>query len=209
MLKRFVNFKLSLLPYLYNQCIHAHRFGHPMMRPLFAEFPEDAATWHLDTQYMLGENLLVAPVFNNEGDVEYYLPKGDWYGVLDGKFRHGPGYVSEKHDYFSLPVLLRPGAALVIGNCQDVALYDWTDCVTLLVNQVEGVDIVVDIPDHEKPGEIKTQLTVKCTLTGITVDVVKGSLGGKWQLAVPGKQFKQFEDKAFFENTTSAYLEYA
>lgn len=209
MLKRFVNFKLSLLPYLYNQCIQAHRFGHPMMRPLFAEFPEDPATWHLDTQYMLGDNLLVAPVFNNEGDVEYYVPKGAWYGVLDGKFRHGPGYIVENHDYFSLPVLLRPGAALVIGDSQEVALYDWTNCVTLLVNQVEGMDINVDIPDHEKAGEIKTQLTVKCTGTGISVNVAKGSLRGKWKVVVPGKAFKQVGDTAVFENTTYVRLEYA
>lgn len=209
MLKRFVNFKLSLLPYLYNQCIHAHKFGHPMMRPLFAEFPEDPITWHIDTQYMLGDNLLIAPVFNNEGDVQYYVPKGKWYGVLDGKFREGPGYVTENHDYFSLPVLLRPGSAIVVGESQEVAHYDWTNRVKLLVNRADGMDVKVDIPDYENAGQVKTQLTVKCTGTGLSVDITKGSLVGKWQVVVPGKEFKQFGDKAFFENTTSVHLEYA
>lgn len=176
-----------------------------MMRPLFAEFPEDPATWHIDTQYMLGENLLVAPVFNDEGDVQYYVPEGRWYGLLDCKFREGPGYVTENHDYDSLPVLLRPGSAVVLGNNQRLTHYDWTDSVTLLVNRVEGMDITIDIPDYENPGEIKTQLAVKCTGEGLIVDVIKGSLSGEWEVVIPG----MLKTRAVFsEDTVSAHMEY-
>lgn len=205
-----MNFKLSLMPYLYNQAIHAHKLGHPMMRPLFAEFPEDPITWHIDTQYMLGDNLLVVPVFNNEGNVQYYVPKGKWYGLLDGKFREGPGYVTENHDYSSLPVLLRPGSAVVVGSNEEVAHYDWTDRVKLVVNPIEGMDITVDIPDYEKAGEIKTQLTVKSTDGGLSVDVVGGSLVGAWKVVVPGKKLKQSggEEFSVAERTTSVRLEY-
>lgn len=198
------------MPYLYNQAIHAHKLGHPMMRPLFAEFPEDPVTWHIDTQYMLGDNLLVVPVFNNEGNVQYYVPKGKWYGLLDGKFREGPGYVTENHDYFSLPVLLRPGSAVVVGANEEVAHYDWTDRVKLVVNPIEGMDITVDIPDYEKAGEIKTQVTVKSTNEGLSVDVVGGSLVGAWKVVVPGKKLKQSggEEFSVAEHTTSVRLEY-
>lgn len=210
-MKHFVNFKLSLLPYLYNSAIDAHKLGHPMMRPLFAEFPEDPITWHLDTQYMLGENLLIAPVFNNEGDVQYYVPKGKWYGLLDGKFREGPGYVTEKHDYFSLPVLLRPGSAVVVGASQEVAHYDWAANIKLVVNVTEGMDTTVDIPDYEKVGEIKARLAVKCTASSLRIDVVEGVLVGAWKVAVPGKKlgYSGSEEFPIPEKQISVILDYA
>lgn len=102
-----------------------------MLRATFLEFPEDRSTWHLDTQYMLGPSLLVAPVFNVEGKVEYYVPKGKWYGILDGKMRQGPGYVSERHGFESLPLLMRPGCAVVLGKGGKSVVYEWEDGYTL------------------------------------------------------------------------------
>ncbi|RPB15513.1 hypothetical protein P167DRAFT_518728 [Morchella conica CCBAS932] len=184
-LRHWVNFKLSIMPYLYEAAIKAHTHGHPMMRPMFAEFPEDPITWHLDTQYMLGDNVLVAPVFNDEGDVEFYVPKGKWYGLLDHKIREGPGYFKEKHDFFSMPVLLRPGSAVLMGNRVDIAEYDWEDGASLMVNPLPGKTIKVNIPDWKKQGEIKStvevdyqdgQVSLKGAKTGILiVDVLKRS----------------------------------
>ena len=48
------------------------------MRPMPLAFPSDPAVAHLDRQYLLGPDLLVAPVFSASGDVEYYLPAGRW-----------------------------------------------------------------------------------------------------------------------------------
>ncbi|KAF2803318.1 uncharacterized protein BDZ99DRAFT_512125 [Mytilinidion resinicola] len=111
--------KHTLMPYLYAQAIHTHRTGVPMLRAAFLEYPEDPAVWYLDTQYFLGSILLVAPVFTEDGSVTYYIPKGEWYGLLDGKIRTGPGYVTETHDFFSLPVLLRPGAVVAQGKVKE------------------------------------------------------------------------------------------
>ena len=49
-----------------------------MMRPLVFDFPDDPACTHLDRQYMLGDSLLVAPVFSADGDTSYYVPAGRW-----------------------------------------------------------------------------------------------------------------------------------
>ncbi len=48
----------------------------PVLRPMVLEFPDDPACTHLDQQYMLGDGLLVAPVFNAGGDTAYYVPEG-------------------------------------------------------------------------------------------------------------------------------------
>lgn len=85
------------------------------MRAMFLEFPEDPIAWTLDQQYMLGNKLLVAPVFD-ESEVQYYVPKGDWVNIFSGETVSGPGFVAEEHSMMTLPVLLRPDSAIIIGK---------------------------------------------------------------------------------------------
>ncbi len=59
--------------------------GTPIMRPMQLEFPDDPAVAYLDRQYMLGADILVAPVFTATGDVEFYLPAGTWTNLLTGE----------------------------------------------------------------------------------------------------------------------------
>lgn len=84
-LREFTTLKRSLLQYLMRCGEQAHEHGTPVMRPMFMEFPDDPAVWTLDRQYMLGPDLLVAPVFSRQGDVEYYLPKGRWTNWFTGE----------------------------------------------------------------------------------------------------------------------------
>lgn len=186
-LKHFVNTKHTLMPYLYAQAIHTHRTGVPMLRATFLEYPEDPAVWYLDTQYFLGSSLLVAPVFTEDGSVTYYIPKGEWYGLLDGKIRTGPGYVTETHDFFSLPVLLRPGAVVAQGKVKEKVVYDWTADVTLLVNWEEGMETTVEIADSEKLGEVKAVFVVKSSEKNVTVSAVSGAVTGGYDIKVVNK----------------------
>ena len=73
--RKFTRLKMSLMPYLAGSG-PGERGGTPMLRPMVLEFPEDPATEHVDTQYMLGDSLLVAPVFAAHGRVCYYVPRG-------------------------------------------------------------------------------------------------------------------------------------
>ncbi|KAL1859672.1 hypothetical protein VTK73DRAFT_7509 [Phialemonium thermophilum] len=178
-LARFVAWKHRLMPYLYAQALATHRTGVPMLRAALLELPGDPVAWNLDTQYFLGDSLLVAPVFNEEGEVTYYVPRGGWYGVLDGKWRQGPGYVTEQHDFFSLPVLLRPGRAIVLGDerlSKDNVVYDWADKTTILVNPADGMDEVVEIPNHEALGEVQVKLSIKNEKGLLRVAVLQGQL---------------------------------
>ncbi|KAK7214601.1 hypothetical protein V2G26_002604 [Clonostachys chloroleuca] len=188
-LTHFVSWKHRLMPYLYSQAIATHQSGIPMLRSMLVEFPEDPIAWHLDTQYLLGPSLLVAPVFNEENDVTYYLPKGKWYGLLDGKIREGSGYVTEQHDFFSLPVLLRPGKAVVLGNldlAKEKVVYDWSDNVTIVVNPVEGMAEVVEIPDHENFGQIKAKVSITSQSGAVKLSVVEGQLNSSTKVQVAG-----------------------
>ena len=105
--RKFAKLKEELLPYLHKVAVDVNLNGTPMMRPMFMEFPEDRTSWFLDQQYMLGPDLLVAPVFNESGNVEFYLPNGIWSNYFTGEKVAGGLWMNEKHDFMSLPLYVR------------------------------------------------------------------------------------------------------
>ena len=76
--RRFAKLKNRLAPYLIEAGREAAATGLPVMRPMVLAFPDDPTAAYLDRQYLLGPDLLVAPVFTESGDVELYLPAGTW-----------------------------------------------------------------------------------------------------------------------------------
>jgi alpha-D-xyloside xylohydrolase len=97
------------------------------MRPMQLEFPGDPAVDYLDRQYLLGSDLLVAPVFSEAGDVSYYLPAGTWTNLLTDEVVDGPVWRRETHAFDSIPLWVRGGAVLVTGSRDDRPDYDYTD----------------------------------------------------------------------------------
>lgn len=129
--RRFTRLKMSLMPYLAGAAEQVQQAGTPMLRPMVLEFPDDPATEHLDSQYMLGDSLLVAPVFAADGQVRFYVPAGTWTHLLDGHTVTGPRWVVEQHGFDSVPLFVRPGTALPVGAREDKPDYDYADGVTL------------------------------------------------------------------------------
>ncbi|MGW7545432.1 alpha-xylosidase [Streptomyces sp. NPDC054770] len=130
-LRHFTRLKLSLMPYLYEAARTASAEGVPVMRAMVLEFPEDPGCAHLERQYMLGADLLVAPVFEDEGYVTYYCPAGTWTHFLTGHQVTGPRWVREQHGFLGVPLLVRPGAVIPVGAVADRPDYDHADGVTL------------------------------------------------------------------------------
>ena len=131
--RAFARLKCRLMPYLYGAAVQAHERGVPVMRAMLLEFPDDPTCHHLDTQYMLGEDLLVAPVLSPDGSVEYYVPEGVWTHLLTGRTVRGPAWRREVHGFDSLPLLVRPHAVLPVGAVDGRPDYDYTDGLTLRV----------------------------------------------------------------------------
>ena len=158
--RKFTRLKCRLMPYLYGAAVEAHEHGTPMMRPMMLEFPDDPACDTLDRQYMMGESLLVAPVFHADSHVDYYLPDGLWTSLLDGRKVQGGHWQKETHDFLSLPLMVRPGTVLPMGKHDDRPDYDYTDGLELHMYQLaEGQTVTVKIPD------LKGQLAATYTVT--------------------------------------------
>ncbi|MFM9610855.1 alpha-xylosidase [Streptomyces sp. V2] len=143
-LRLFTRLKLRLMPYLYEAARTAHEEGVPVMRAMVLEFPDDPGCAHLERQYMLGGDLLVAPVFNDQGDVRYYVPEGDWTDFFTGRVVTGPRWVRETHGFLSIPLLVRPGAVIPVGAHADRPDYPYADGVTLRTYGLErGAQVTV------------------------------------------------------------------
>ena len=159
-LSKFTKLKCSLMPYLFHAAIQAHEHGTPILRAMTLEFPNDPACDYLDLQYMLGDSLLVAPVFSRDGSVSYYVPEGRWTNLLSGKVIEGPRWVRETHYFLSLPLLVRPNSIIPIGSHTDKPDYDYSDGVILQVYQLEdGKQFDVELPSLD--GKIKTRFDIE------------------------------------------------
>lgn len=158
-LSKFSKLKCSLMPYLFRTAMQAHEHGTPMLRAMMMEFPDDPACTSLDLQYMLGDALLVAPIFAHDGSVSYYIPAGRWTNLLNGEQVEGPGWRRENHDFLSLPLLARPNTVIPIGAHNDKPDYDYSENITLHIFEMEnGQQVKVEIPNLR--GQIETVFDV-------------------------------------------------
>ena len=144
----FVQLKCSLMPYLYAKAVEAHEDGTPVMRPMVFEFEDDPACQTLDMQYMLGESLLTAPIFSEDGSAAWYLPEGTWTNYLDGTVKEGGRFYKDRFDYFSLPLYVRENTLLAVGSVTERPDYDYAASSVLhLFALKDGKEAVCKIPD--------------------------------------------------------------
>ena len=86
---------------------------------------------------MLGDALLVAPVFREDGEVEVYLPPGRWTHLLTGEEVAGAGWRHERHGFRSLPVYVREGTLLALGRNEERPDSDHADGAELQLFALE------------------------------------------------------------------------
>ncbi|MDT0167256.1 alpha-xylosidase [Actinotalea sp. AC32] len=182
--RRFTRLKLSLMPYLARLADTAHAEGLPMMRPMLLEHPDDLTAATLDRQYMLGDALLVAPVFSADGTVDVYVPEGVWTDLLSGERLEGPRWYRQTHPATSLPLLVRPGSVLPMGAHDDSPEHDHADGVLLrVVEPVDGGTVRVVVP---RGGDARgrTPAVFEVRRAGDRVTVEAHDAPGRWRAEV-------------------------
>ena len=159
---RFAKLKGKLMPYLYRNAIETSKTGVPMMRAMILEFTDDPSVPYLDKQYMLGDSLLVAPVFNDQSLAKFYLPEGKWTNYFTGKVKKGGKWYSEKVPYTEIPLYVRENSILALGK-EEKAVYDYEDGVTLKVYELgDGKSAETTVYD----GRNKERCTAKVSRSG-------------------------------------------
>jgi alpha-D-xyloside xylohydrolase len=112
----YVHLRERMRPYLRDVMREAHEDGQPVMRGMFHVFPEDAASWALGDQYMLGADVLVAPVLEaGARSRSVHLPAGtDWIEAATGARHAGGQRVVADAPLHVIPVFVREGAAVEV-----------------------------------------------------------------------------------------------
>jgi alpha-D-xyloside xylohydrolase len=104
----------SLRPYVAEQLRVTSETGLPLMRPLFVDYPDDAAAWAVDDQYLFGPDLLVAPVYRlGRRSREVLLPAGArWTDRATGVLHEGGQTLAVDAPLDRIPLFVREGAQL-------------------------------------------------------------------------------------------------
>ncbi|PMC58965.1 glycosyl hydrolase family 31 [Dolosicoccus paucivorans] len=105
-LKKYINIRHKIKPYLMHVYEEASKYGYPIMRPLFLEHPEDSKAWNDSYQYLLGSDLLVVPVTEYKAtQLEVYLPEGnEWISLIDNTTYEGGTIIHQQVTLEEIPI---------------------------------------------------------------------------------------------------------
>jgi alpha-glucosidase (family GH31 glycosyl hydrolase) len=172
--RKYLELRYQLMPYTYTLAWQAHREGLPLMRPLVLNHPDDPRVWDLGTQYLWGDDLLVAPV-SRAGATHWpvYLPAGTWHDFWTDEVHEGPASITAAAPLDRLPLFVRAGAIVPLGP---VVQYDGEralDEVTLLVypDVVSAFTLYEDdgvSNDYRHGRSVRTTFTCRTDEAGIT-----------------------------------------
>jgi alpha-D-xyloside xylohydrolase len=182
-LRFFTKLKCRLMPYLFGAAVQAHQTGLPVMRAMLLAFPDDPGCDTLDRQYMLGDSLLVAPVFTPDGWVDYYLPAGTWTHFLSGAVVQGGRWVREQHDFLSLPLMARPNSIIPVGASDQRPDADYAAGVTLHIFALQdGAAASVAVPNPDG----STAFTATARRDGQRITLQAQGAPGPWRALLRG-----------------------
>ncbi len=102
-------------PFLLSYTREARDRGFPVMRPLIADFGEDAGVFGRHEEFLLGEELLVAPVLSESGQVKVYLPRGIWTDLATEQTYKGRQEIAFKPAHGVLPMFARNGTIVPLA----------------------------------------------------------------------------------------------
>lgn len=105
--KKFNDIRHLLLPYLYSTTYKTHLSDIPVIRPVVMEYPEDRSARNVELEYFLGDSLLVVPVFDQEDEIDVYLPNGQWIDLFTHERIKGGRWVKRKIELDKIPVFIR------------------------------------------------------------------------------------------------------
>lgn len=115
-IRKYLKLRYELLPFLYTNLETAHRTGAPLFRPLVINYQDDESTYNLDDQFMVGDDLLVAPILSPGITSRLmYLPRGTWYDYWTNKKYSGGTTLRVDAPLETVPLFVRGGAIIPKG----------------------------------------------------------------------------------------------
>lgn len=113
--KRWWKLRYRLMPYILEEAKQTTETGYPMVRALMMHHADDRQTWHIDDEYYFGSEFLVAPVMNDKGVRDVYLPEGKWVHFFTGERIEGGRWLKNIASPLDImPLYVKEGAKIKI-----------------------------------------------------------------------------------------------
>lgn len=110
--RRTLELRYQLLPYIYSQATVSSEAGYPLIRPLFFESPDDPTSWLIEDEYLLGSEMLVAPLIEEGDSRTIYLPPGRWVDYQSALEYEGSRWHRIKVGAVPVVLLAKAGSAI-------------------------------------------------------------------------------------------------
>ncbi|XZH76446.1 glycoside hydrolase family 31 protein [Clostridium perfringens] len=115
--KKSIELRYELLPYIYDLYYISHKEGLPIFRPMIMEYEKDMNLLNMREQFMLGENMIVAPVlYEWERSKTLYLPKGSWFNYFTMEKLQGGKWYKLPCELDEILVFVKEGAIIPTYN---------------------------------------------------------------------------------------------
>lgn len=115
--RNILNFRMSLIPYLYSAFYRYYSEGVPVVRPPVMDYPEIPELRDVYDSYLIGDSILAAPVIYGQGNIKtVYLPDGVWYDFNSGERIHGGKYITMEVPLDTIPLFVKEGALLPLAD---------------------------------------------------------------------------------------------
>ncbi len=126
LMKKYFTLRTQLIPFLYTLAWQAHTESMPLLRPLYLQYPNLEEAYRHSHEYLVGEDMLVAPVLDPSGNRKVYLPPGRWIDFFSGRRYDGGGSFTAHYAVDQTPVFVRDGAIIT-----EQAVSDFSDAKPL------------------------------------------------------------------------------
>ncbi|SNR27671.1 Alpha-glucosidase, glycosyl hydrolase family GH31 [Maribacter sedimenticola] len=118
--KFYDEFRYQLIPYLYSTAYQNHNTGKPLMRALVLDNQDDANTYEITDQYLLGESMMVCPVVDKGAKTRVvYLPEGEWTNYWTKEVFQGKQHISVLCPLDQIPIFIKGGAIIPMQKSQN------------------------------------------------------------------------------------------
>ncbi len=116
--RKYIELRYQFLPYLYDLFYQGEKTGLPVMRPLVLHYANDKNTHNMNGEFLVGENILVAPVLEQGADKKMvYLPEGTWYDYWTGEAVEGSQYILRDAPIDVCPIYIKAGSIIPMYDC--------------------------------------------------------------------------------------------
>jgi len=204
-IEKYINLRYSLLPYIYANAWQVTSSSASMMRALVMDFPKDEKVWDLNTEFMLGNSILVTPVtqsmytnkdgkqndFTKTGKQDVYLPKGtSWYDFWTGQTHNGGTTVTKEVPVDIIPLYVKAGTILPFGpKVQYATEKKWDDLELRIYAGADGEFTLYEDENDNYNYEKGAYATIKFNWNDKNKTLTINDVAGKFPGMLTSRKF--------------------